>query len=56
MPADPSARPYRVTNDPRPVRQPQRRAVAAMVRLGFTDITELDGGVVAWEAAGLALV
>ena len=32
------------------------QAVAAMVQLGFTDITELDGGVVAWEAAGLPLV
>jgi phage shock protein E len=32
------------------------QAVATMVQLGFTDITELDGGVVAWEAAGLPLV
>ena len=32
------------------------QAVAAMVGLGFTDITELDGGVIAWEAAGLPLV
>lgn len=32
------------------------QAVATMVQLGFTDLTELDGGVVAWEAAGLPLV
>jgi rhodanese-related sulfurtransferase len=32
------------------------QAVAAMVQLGFTDLTELDGGIVAWEAAGLPLV
>jgi len=31
-------------------------AVAAMVDLGFTDITELDGGVIAWQDAGLPLV
>ncbi len=32
------------------------QAVEAMVQLGFTDIVELDGGVVAWEAAGLPFV
>ena len=32
------------------------QAVAAMTQLGFTDLTELDGGIVAWEAAGLPLV
>lgn len=32
------------------------QAVATMVELGFTDLTELDGGVVAWQAAGLPLV
>ncbi len=32
------------------------QAVAAMVELGFTNLTELDGGVVAWQAAGLPLV
>ena len=32
------------------------QAVAAMVQLGFTDLTELDGGIVAWEAAGFPLV
>lgn len=29
------------------------QAVAAMVDLGFTDIAELDGGVLAWADAGL---
>jgi phage shock protein E len=32
------------------------QAVAAMVQLGFTDITELDGGITAWQAAGLPVV
>ncbi len=32
------------------------QAVAAMVGLGFANLIELDGGVVAWEAAGLPLV
>jgi phage shock protein E len=32
------------------------QAVAAMVELGFTDITELDGGVIAWAEAGLPFV
>lgn len=31
------------------------QAVAAMREMGFTDITELQGGVIAWEAAGLPL-
>lgn len=31
------------------------QAVAAMREMGFTDITELRGGVIAWEAAGLPL-
>ena len=32
------------------------QAVAQMVQLGFTDITELDGGIVAWQAAGQPVV
>lgn len=32
------------------------QAVAQMVQLGFTDITELDGGIAAWQAAGLPVV
>ncbi|MCB0999934.1 MAG: rhodanese-like domain-containing protein [Acidimicrobiales bacterium] len=32
------------------------QAVAQMVGLGFTDITELDGGIISWEAASLPLV
>lgn len=32
------------------------QAVAQMVGLGFTDITELDGGIAAWQAAGLPIV
>lgn len=31
------------------------QAVAAMRKMGFTDITELQGGVIAWEAAELPL-
>lgn len=31
------------------------QAVAAMRGMGFTDITELQGGVIAWEAVGLPL-
>lgn len=31
------------------------QAVAAMREMGFTDIAELQGGVIAWEAAGLPL-
>lgn len=31
------------------------QAVAAMRKMGFTDITELSGGIIAWEAAGLPL-
>ncbi len=31
------------------------QAVATMREMGFTDITELHGGVIAWEAAGLLL-
>jgi rhodanese-related sulfurtransferase len=32
------------------------QAVATMVDLGFTNLSELDGGVVAWQAAGSPLV
>ncbi|MCC6438568.1 MAG: rhodanese-like domain-containing protein [Acidimicrobiales bacterium] len=32
------------------------QAVAAMAKLGFTDVTDVDGGVQAWSAAGLPLV
>lgn len=32
------------------------QAVAQMVALGFTDISELDGGIAAWQAAGLPIV
>lgn len=32
------------------------QAVAAMVELGFTNLTELDGGVLAWQDAGYPLV
>ena len=32
------------------------QAVAQMVQLGFTDIAELDGGIVAWQAAGQPVV
>ncbi len=32
------------------------QAIAVMVELGFTDLTDLDGGLVAWRAAGLPLV
>ena len=31
-------------------------ATSAMVQMGFTSIFELDGGVIAWSAAGLPLV
>ncbi len=31
------------------------QAVAAMREMGFTDITELSGGIIAWEKAGLPL-
>lgn len=31
------------------------KAVAAMRGMGFTNITELSGGIIAWEAAGLPL-
>ncbi len=30
-------------------------AVAAMARAGFTDVAELDGGILSWQAAGLPL-
>lgn len=32
------------------------QAVAQMVGLGFTNITELDGGIISWEASSLPLV
>lgn len=32
------------------------QAVAAMEELGFTNMTELEGGIVAWQAAGLPVV
>jgi rhodanese-related sulfurtransferase len=32
------------------------QAVTAMVDMGFTNVTELDGGIVAWQAAGLPVV
>jgi rhodanese-related sulfurtransferase len=32
------------------------KAVAAMRQLGFTDITELDGGIAAWQTAGYPIV
>lgn len=32
------------------------QAVAAMAALGFTDVTDVDGGIAAWSAARLPLV
>lgn len=31
-------------------------AVESLIRLGFTDIVELEGGMIAWEGAGKALL
>jgi len=32
------------------------QTVELMTDLGFTDVAEVDGGIVAWEASGLALL
>jgi rhodanese-related sulfurtransferase len=32
------------------------RAAAALLGMGFTDVTNLTGGMLAWDAAGLPVV